>query len=219
MYRAVNDKTYPPESANTGNLAGVMWYLQHEVVIKTPPKFGITRILRFVVKTKTTSALFAAGMNFGVRYAFDAGQCTGPFDCNTQWNKYGYFVGCNNLGSFPYPQFEVPYANAIWYSLPGACPGNLFSDKSASCRAWAPGGSCKEPTGQGNCTYSFEPAGELLLSELQANISWDRPDDTEACAERLRTAEARFDEKYPKAPAAESMQAPPCDFNFDKFYR
>lgn len=226
MYRAVNEQKYPPENVNTGNLEGVLWYLQHEVITGKVPKFGITRIVRYLVKTKAPQALFQTGMNFGVRYAFDSGQCTGPFDCNAQWNRYGFFVGCNKLGSFPYPQFKVPYANAIWYSLPGTCPSKKWWEKDAECREQAPGGACQEPTGEGSCTYSYELAGEVRLDELhqlaQSNTSlrsfWDRPDDELACNERLRLTESHFDQSYPKALASKSMQAPVCDFDFDRFY-
>ena len=43
-------------------------------------------------------------MNFGIRVAFDSGKCTGP-DCNMDWRNYGYNVGCNNLGQWPFPMY------------------------------------------------------------------------------------------------------------------
>eukprot|EP00972_Heterocapsa_arctica_P026218 3860168-Heterocapsa_arctica.AAC.1 len=42
-YRAQSDVVYEPTNVNMANLAGVMWYMQHEVVILKPRKFSITR--------------------------------------------------------------------------------------------------------------------------------------------------------------------------------
>merc|ERR1712194_494987 len=105
MYRAQSETSYPPANVNAGNLAGVMWYLQHEVVSGAygpGNKFGISRILRYTVKTKATQPLIAKSINFGVRVAFDSGNCTGP-RCEFSWSHYGYNVGCNYLGDYPYP--------------------------------------------------------------------------------------------------------------------
>merc|ERR1719203_414667 len=96
---------YPFENVNAGNLPGIMWYLHNEVVGQTPRKFHISRIARYKVQTRATQPLADAGMDFGVRYAFDKGQCTGPFSCDRQWQKFGFFVGCNNLPGWPFPQF------------------------------------------------------------------------------------------------------------------
>lgn len=204
MYRAVSSSSnYPPENVNTANLAGCLWYLQNEVVTQRPRKFGISRILRFKFQTKTTAALAAKGMNFGVRYAFDSGQCTGPFSCDEQWQKYGYFVGCNNLGSWPFPEYAVHYPGAIWYSLPkqGACLG-------------APTGAC-------DCTFSYTSAGEINIDELEGpwgQSFWDNANDDGACAARLAAARTLFQLKYPDLPPDTALSAPTCDFNRDKFY-
>lgn len=100
MYRAQGHSSYPPLNVNTGNLAGIMWYIQNEVVsgaYGSGNKFGIERIRRFKVSMKATQPLINAGMNFGVRVAFDFGNCTGP-SCIWDWKHYGYNIGCNNLG-------------------------------------------------------------------------------------------------------------------------
>jgi len=227
MYRAKNDKNYPPENVNTGDLAGVLWYLQHEVVIIWPPKFHITRIVRLKVQTRAPQPLADVGMNFGTRFAFDSGQCTGPytrghFDCQDTWAKYGYFVGCNNLGDWPYPKFDTQYPRGIWYSLPGVCPSMIWSNMTGECMGKEPGGACAgTPTGAGNCTYSYEAAGEITLAELQGDRGrsfWDDPLNNETNAWRVAEAASRFQSKYPSSPSDEDMQAPPCDFHFENFY-
>ncbi|CAE8699173.1 unnamed protein product, partial [Polarella glacialis] len=49
MYRAVADgAVFPPVNANTGNLAGVLWYLHNEVVIQAPRKFNISKIVSYL---------------------------------------------------------------------------------------------------------------------------------------------------------------------------
>lgn len=180
MYRAQGVTSYPPENVNMASLAGVMWYLHNEIVGRADwgyrRKFDITRILRYKVQTRAPQTLFEAGMNFGVRFAFDSGQCTGPFSCDEAWQNYGYFVGCNRFGnftSFPFPNFPVAY-QGVWYSLPGKCPQMKYMDKSKAgskgedCLENQPGGFCQgEPTGAADCTYNFEAAGEISLDELE----------------------------------------------------
>lgn len=68
-------------------------------------------------------------MNFGIRVAFDSGKCTGP-DCDMDWQDYGYNVGCNNLGEWPFPTYDTHFDGGIWYSLPGACPSLSYLEKS-----------------------------------------------------------------------------------------
>eukprot|EP00913_Durusdinium_trenchii_P026563 g24921.t1 len=160
--------TYPPENVNVADLGGVMWYLHNEIVGRSDwgykRKFDITRILRYKVQTRATQPLLDRGMNFGVRFAFDSGQCTGPFSCDEAWQNYGYFVGCNKLQTgFPFPDFKVAY-DGVWYSLPGKCPQMKFFEKTnksslsrgLDCIEDQPGGFCDEPSGTADCTYNFD---------------------------------------------------------------
>lgn len=222
MYRAMSDSNFPPENVNTANLAGVMWYLQHEVVTVTPRKFGITRIIRLKVQTKATQPLLNRGMNFGVRFAFDSGTCTGPFNCTEAWEKYGYFVGCNSLGDFPYPKEAPYYSGGIWFSLPGECPSRTFKDKDVACSAVEPGGFCHgTPTGRGDCTYTYEKAGEINVDDLEGGDPagfWASPTDEGSCADRVESARALFISKYPHDPDDLDLPAPRCDFSYGSFY-
>lgn len=222
MYRAVGSNTYPPQNVNTGNLAGVLWYINNEVVSVTPRKFGITKIIRLVVHTRATAPLLAKGMNFGVRFAFDGGKCTGPYDCAEAFRRYGYFVGCNKLGEFPFPYTPVHYPDAVWYSLPGDCPLRPAGQKDDVCRASEKGGACTGiPTGTGTCTYSYSSAGEITLAELEAgqgNTYWSGLNDDGSCARRLEDARKLFAIKYPGSPTDSALQAPSCDFDRSHFY-
>merc|ERR1712048_737231 len=192
VYRSQSDETYPPLNTNAASLGGVLWYLQNEVVSRCDSgrgngefgyrRFKITRILRYKVMTKAPEPLFKKGMNFGVRVAYDFGKNTGAWhpskDKLESYEKYGYHVGCNILGAGPYPQCPEPkdhaegycpieYPNAVWYSLPGKCPSQDLSHKTKQCERDQPGGYCTDgPTGQGDCTYTYEPAGELDIDEL-----------------------------------------------------
>jgi len=202
MYRAQSNASYPPKNVNTANLAGVMWYLQHEVATESPPKFGVTRILRYKVQAKAPARLLAAGMDFGVRYAYDSQKCTGPGDCSTMYAKYGYFVGCNTFASkYPYPNMESHYAGGVWYSLPGqgACAGS--------------------PTGAADCTYGYSwPPDELTLDELAAGDSatfWANPEDSEANKRKVQRAADLFQQKYPDTAL---LTEPQCNFKFGKFW-
>lgn len=243
MYRAMGDNDYAPTNVNAANLAGIMWYLHNEVVVMTPRKFGITRIVRMKVQTKAPAPLFEVGMNFGVRYAFDSGKCTGPWSCDKQYEKYGYFVGCNSVGNFPTEKWAKAnhYENAIWYSLPGPCSNRMYNQHDDTCVYNEPGGACAgTPTGRGNCTYSAEPAGEIRIDELEGisnyqnfmwmggkeyihrldtgfNLHfWDGKADPAKCAQRVKAAEDLFAAKYgPPEPLA----TPKCDFWQAEFYR
>lgn len=201
MYRATNSENFGLGNSNTGNLAGVIWYLAHEVVVTEPPKYGISRILRYKVQVKAPKRLHAAGMNFGVRYAYDHGLCTGPGECGRRYNEYGYFVGCNKLGDFPYPKYDAHYPGSVWYSLPlnGHCSG--------------------VPTGADTCTYSYQSAGEITLDELQGSSGrdfWKWSGDVVRNQQRVRMAHDLFKEKYPLEFG--DLENPRCDFNYDSFY-
>lgn len=242
MYRVASTANYPFENVNAGNLPGIMWYLHNEVVSQTPRKFGITRILRLKMKYRATDALLAKGMSFGVRYAYDSGRCTGPWDCDNMYDKYGYILGCNRVNDFPTKQWSGKnhYENAIWYSLPGPCNNRVFNEHDLYCRQLFPGGACHgEPSGRGDCTYSYEPAGEIHVNDLEgikdyewfirvggkeyshnsdrgSGLSfWDGMSNPEACARRVNTARDLFRQKYPGSPDLADV---PCDFNFAKFY-
>ncbi|CAE7333879.1 unnamed protein product [Symbiodinium microadriaticum] len=91
-----------------------------------------------------------------------------PYKNEYEYAAYGYNVGCNKLGEYPFPMHQVYYPNAIWYTMPGACPNNLYYNKDNSCQASQPGGYCPgvEPNGNGTCTWNYEEAGEISLDEL-----------------------------------------------------
>uniref|UniRef100_A0A7S1S0T5 Uncharacterized protein n=1 Tax=Alexandrium catenella TaxID=2925 RepID=A0A7S1S0T5_ALECA len=209
-------------------------------------------------------------MNFGVRYAFDAGQCTGPFECarngsrfelcagassgkysgayaskagSFEFGEYGYFVGCNNLGNFPFPTYPTQYPGAVWYSLPGPCSSRTWKNHEEQCNIEQPGGRCSgTPTGQGNCTWNYEEAGEISLDELVGIPSykdflrsgrreydkgpdrghgftwWDSMHDELANEWRIMKARQLFAKRYPHTANDTAVEAPPCDFDYDRFY-
>lgn len=249
MYRASGSNNYPLMNVNAADMAGVMWYIHNEVVscvyndCQQVRRFGIDRIRRYKVSYRATQPLLDAGMHFGIRYAFDSGVCTGPWVCETQFAKYGYFVGCNKLTSgFPFPTWPVFY-DGIWYSLPGSCASQKYMDQSMECRADQPGGFCEgTPNGTGTCTYHTEDAGYIFLDEL-VNLTnytafkeaggeefnqtldvginmtfWNHMNDTEANAKRVEAANDLFKKKYPNMPHDDDLRAPPCDFDKEKFF-
>lgn len=276
MYRAVSDEQYAPINVNAANLAGVLWYLHHEVVIQAPRKFNIRRIARFKVKMRATTPLLRLSMHFGVRMAFDRGQATGPFVCGRdgskdpplplmcngefqesytakiatkngpfEFEKYGYYVGCNELGYYPFPLYKTSYPSPVWYSLPGPCPSRTFDRSDDFCRHHDPGGFCGvgvTPTGNGSCTWTYEKAGEITVDELvgigdynqfagsgkreydpytDKGIGfswWDGINNDKANAERVRAARELFTKRFPNMTADADLQNPPCDFAFKRFY-
>jgi len=169
IYRATSGKEFPIENVNAANAQGVMWYLHNEVVRYVPRRFDIDRIVRFKVQYRAPTPLHDKGMNFGVRYAFDSGKCTGPGDCTKELGQYGNFVGCNLVYDYPTPQFAdaTYYGNPTWYSFPGDCSMEDYHHQNAMCKMYHPGGACKgTPTGAGDCTYSYEPAGFVMLDDV-----------------------------------------------------
>lgn len=241
MYRAAGDNDFPLANVNAANLAGTLWYLHNEVVIWAPRKFGVTRIMRIKVSTRAPQPLADKGMNFGVRYAFDSGKCTGPWDCQKAFQQYGYFVGCNYVGDFPNTAWRSQnhYKNAIWYSLPGPCSDRQFSEHDPACVQNNPGGACSGlPTGTGDCTFTYENAGQITVDELvgiqdyglfrafggqeynqitdrgYGTSFWDGKQDDAACDRRVQAALNLFKWKY----GTEALQEPPCDFAFNNFY-
>jgi len=194
MYRAQGEEPFPPTNSNLASLSGVLWYLHNEIVVYCTTgkdnigEFGFrrykkTRILRYKVTTRATVPLWEKGMNFGVRVAFDSAQNTGAWfpsvDKQQAYEKYGYVVGCNTLGEGPFPlcpsaegthehYCPIQYGDrAIWYSLPGECPSLNFKSKTDACKREQPGGFCPgAPTGMGNCTWTYEYAGEVNLDQL-----------------------------------------------------
>lgn len=201
-----------------------MWYIQNEVVSGAygkGNKFGISRIIRYKVQHKATQPLIEKGMHFGVRVAFDSGQCTGP-KCKYSWSHFGYNVGCNKLGDYPFPEFNTHYPTGIWYSLPGKCPSSTYKTQTAGCEAQEPGGRCAgPPTGTWDCTWSYEDKGEQItfdeLYDFADNVTqdvfWGDAHDDAACGKRLKTASALFSQKY-----GNELPDPDCDFNKWKFF-
>lgn len=256
VYRAQTTESFPPTNVNAASLGAVLWYLHNEVVPKCPRRGtqvaakDISRILRYKVTTKATTPLFARGMNFGVKSSYDYGASTGPGNRHGEdWATFGYFVGCNVLGSWPHESFAdaLEYPLPIWYSLPGVCPNADIAHKRPLCVKAEPGGHCAKPTGAGDCTYSFEEAGEIDIDELVGITPawpshdafceqgcreydrkldrghcmhwWDGKHEKEKNLERVRKADELFAQKYPHMPKNADLPPPPCDFNKDRFYK
>lgn len=164
MYRAQSQENYELENVNTASLAGLMWYLEKEVVRGVcPRKYNITRILRLLVTVRPPPELPHRFANF---VAFDKGKCTAPI-CGQIFSKYGFVVGCQKQTGVPYEP------NPVWYSLPGACPLVDFKSKDAACKAAQPGGKCNLPNGAKDCTWNLKPAGEISIAELEGIPDYD----------------------------------------------
>jgi len=234
LYRAQSDAEYPAENINAADLPGVMWYLHNEVVVSTPRKYGVTRILRFKVTVMNTQELFdATRTQFGSYVAFDSAKCTVP-KCGSLWRKFGYVVGCQHLGTdlLNYASLDTA-EGGYWYSLPGPCPSKSLSErKSQRCKEQEPGGSCGSVNGSRHCTYHVEHAGEVRLDELVgisdyqqflssgnweydagkdrgSGISfWDGRHDPSKCRRRLERLRELFGKRYPDLP--EAMAEPGC---------
>jgi hypothetical protein len=218
---------YPFGNINAGNLDGVMWYLQNEVVTmytngtRCPRKFNISTVKRFKFQTRTTNELYATNLSYGARFSFDQGKCVGRCfeenmctlgdDCDYHYDKYGYIVGCNSFADkYPFPDFDTPTPGGIWYSLPLQ-------------------GRCNWPTGSRDCTWSYQEAGEVPLELLEASFPgtgnccngvctdfWEDVFSDERTDWRVEQTLDMFKMMYPEMPR--SLNPPPCDFKYTKWY-
>mmetsp|Transcript_132333 Transcript_132333/g.295948 ORF Transcript_132333/g.295948 Transcript_132333/m.295948 type:complete len:497 (+) Transcript_132333:108-1598(+) len=173
-YRSVDDTNIPlNEGLNMASIGGAMFYLHNEVIGHCPRKFGVTRILRYLITMKATPELYQDVTNptwggkprggkrdFGLFLQFDSAKCTNP-SCSEMFRNYGYIPGCTEN-----PQSTATYAGAKWYSFPGQCPFQDFRSKGDFCRRQEPGGFCTHPDGTRTCTYSLQYEGEVSLEEL-----------------------------------------------------
>jgi len=196
VYRAQSVANYPLENVDAADLAGVLWYLHHEVIPATPRKYHIDRIRRHKIRYKPTQEFWNVHhASFGPFFAYDGGRCTTP-EGGKLYHQYGFLIGCQfvTLSEGAYMS-DKPTTVAckpgsdqcrspLWYSLPGPCPtkglqqqdlkGNsetldVSKGKDPECVRRMPGGRCRgggPPTGAPDCTYSVEQAGEILLDEL-----------------------------------------------------
>lgn len=236
-YRAQNDANYPNENVNAADMAGVLWYLHHEVVNECPRKFGVTRIRRLKVTMKNTCELWnQEKTQFGPYVAFDTAQCTVP-NCPAIWQKYGFVVGCQHLpyntgmwGAYGMPD-DGTTRRAHWYSLPGSCPSARIGAKSPQCVAAEKGGVCDWPSGDLDCTFKVEDAGDLRLEEMYTFSGcsdgqieynnqtdkgvgvkfWDGIFTPEKCAWRIKYVQDKFAQKYPGMPR--TLEDPECDWH------
>jgi len=189
---------------------------------------------RLKVTVKNTCDLWKAKKtHFGPFFAFDSGKCHVK-GCNHVWKKYGAVVGCQhipfNTGVFAAYCMPPKCRYAHWYSFPGDCPQHAVGHKTDSCKKEHPGGFCEHVTGERDCTYNIEDAGEVRLDELyefsgcgsgQMEYNnqtdrgvgldfWDGIYNRDRCTDRLETVAAKFKAKYPDMTA--SADEPWCDF-------
>ena len=74
-------------------------------------------------------------------------------------------------GHFPFPNYKIYYPGAVWYSLPGPCPSENYTQWTDWCKEREPGGYCNQtPTGAGNCTWTYEDAGEITIDFWQKKM-------------------------------------------------
>lgn len=177
VYRAqqAGKQKYKDQNINAANLAGVLWYLHHEVVMECPRKFGIEKIRRMKVTMQNTCDLYNdTKTQFGPYSAFDTGKC-GVKGCDLVYQKYGSVVGCQhipfNTGLFAAYCEQPNCGYAHWYSFPGPCTKQDAFTKTDECIAQDPGGLCNEVNGERDCTYKFENAGEVYLDELYKTVN------------------------------------------------
>lgn len=194
MYRAQSDDDYAMQNVNLGDLPGVMWYLHNEIIVSTPRKYNVSRLMRFRVTMKTTPESYAqVKQQFGQFTAFDSGMCTVP-NCAQIFQRDGYVVGCQNtdssqgLGNYvsltTVPCTPPNCKEGTWYSMPGPCPSTYYNLQQPGCNLTEPGGQCQFNYGQGggaqgvtgfeippvsgtkDCAYYAKWAGQIYLNEL-----------------------------------------------------
>lgn len=236
MYRAQSDHNYAMGNVDMADLAGVMYYLHHEIVKNNAAPGvrmnGITRILRFLVSMRPSPELASQMKIFMPFVAFDEGRCSVP-GCNKLWDHYGFAVGCQKQGAstgFAYSSSQD--SSGAWFSLPGACPALSVGDKDRGCMQKYPGGGCSDLSVSPTCTYSIKYAGEIFLDELagiqdfakwqrQGNLEYDEVKDRGVgtsfwdfrgsaawCTRRMHRVRSLLKAKYPLLP--EDLPAPSC---------
>jgi len=221
-YRAMTNQHYDMENVDMANLAGEMYYLNHEIVSTSCPRNrNITRVVRFKVTMRAPLALYNSGPghpNWLIFQAFDVGGTIGQEDRR----KWGWAPGCMTVTGDKGGDYR--YKDGIWYSFPGRCPSRQLGHKDDHCKRAEPGGKCRSPTGEFDCTWNLEPAGEITIEELTGIHDygdfchqhkkeyvehldrgsgfhfWDERHDPKRCAERVRIAEEHFHQKYPHSP-------------------
>lgn len=267
IYRA-GQSNYPAKisdwerSQNFANAGGVLRYIQNEVVgVKVvgsakPPKcerkYNIDRIYRYKVTMRSTPEAFVkfkARNGFLGFVAIDKGKCTVPKCDDLWWKPYGYVPGCQDQ------DMSGHYPDSVWYSFPGRCPG---LDRTQPCRPEVeeladPGGACRPsrsadgeltvPDGSKNCTFVYEPAGEITLDELvgikkkygdfktfcmQGGVEFNGPNkddegvtldfwkdypNVERNKERIAAMLVLFQKKYPQLPI---LDDPGCSKQFKR---
>lgn len=269
VYRAQNSDDYGPSNTNVGSLGGVLWYLHNEIVpycsSDSHRKFGISRILRYKITMRATLRMQQNNMTFGDRTAYDSGKNTGgwygPGTQQQAYENYGYVVGCNILGDGPFPLCPskagtlehfcpISYGpDAAWYSLPGACPSKDHKSETLLCKIQQPGGFCKGiPSGKGNCTWTYEKAGEINIDELtgislrfksheefcqqdcleydkfrthkgRCGINfWDDYKNASRSHWRMQMLDDAFKNKYPNMSSDAEMPPPKCNFDKAKYF-
>jgi len=175
MYRASSSSSFPLSNVNTGDLAGVMWYLHNEIVGSPHRKYGIDRIRRYKMTFRPVVEFWNVHhSNFAPFFAFDAAQCTSD-DCEKIYSKYGFLSGCQPVT--PGRSAYQSEANSLipercnddpngcrqpmWYSFPGPCPlkqlrkeqvdGHLNSRLSAKTEEEAKSDECIKTQPGGLC--------------------------------------------------------------------
>jgi len=238
MYAAHNWDNYHMENTNLASLTGVLWFLQDQIVTSCPRKYGLTRLVRYIITMQNTAALWKGPLRsqFGQYVQFVDGACASTGNstqCNDLFKTTGHVVGCTPLDTLGpnVPNYAGPPA-PVWYSLPGRCPSVPFVNKTEECMRAEPGGECPFPDGTANCTWSAKPAGEISLNDISGiydygafcrdgGVEYDKATDKgvgtffwneqrSATAGRQRVARVQqlFQLKYPGYPV--TLGSPPC---------